>query len=186
MARLAAYLLVFAFLLSGRDSLGGSRLEAMSHVTEGEVKAAHVYKFKKYVEWPTEVLPEGAPIVVGIVGAEDVATALDRLVIQRETTRRQVEVVRLQRGDSLAGIHILYVGNDRALELADWLARAEGKPILCVTDTDNSMPPGSMINFVKDNERTRFDISLTAAERSQIKLSAALLTVARQVYGGKS
>lgn len=184
--RLAAYLLLFALLVTGKDSLGGSRLEAMSHVTESEVKAAHVFKFKKYVEWPAEALPEGEPIVVGVVGAEDVAKALDRLVEQRETSRRQVEVRRLERSDSLAGIHILYVGRDKALDLQDWLGRAQGKPILCVTDTDNSMPPGSMINFVQDNDRTRFDISLTAAERSQIKLSAALLTVARQVYGGKS
>jgi hypothetical protein len=184
-ARLAPYLLVLAFLVAGKDSHGGSRHEAMSHLSDSEVKAAHVFKFKKYVEWPREVLPEGEPIVIGVVGAEDVAKALDHLALKRESGRRQVMVKRLQRGESLDGIHILYIGNDKSMELMEWLGYAEGKPILCVTDTDNSMPPGSMINFVQDNDRTRFDVSLTAAERSQIKLSAALLTVAREVYGAK-
>ena len=47
------------------------------------------------------------------------------------------------------------------------------------------MLPGSMINLVQDNERIRFDVSLTAAEHGRIELSAGLLTVAREVYGGK-
>lgn len=151
-----------------------------------EIKAAHILKFQKYATWPEEALPESTPIVIGVVGADEVVASLEQLAAKREHSKQPVIIKKLEPSGSLNGIHLLYIGQDRTLELTDWLAQASGKPILFVTDTGNNMPPGSMINFIEEDDRIRFDVSLTAAELSQIELSAALLTVARQVYGGKS
>jgi len=162
---------------------GLAKEDPLHGLSNEETKAAHVFKFKKYVTWPQEALPEDAPIVIGVAGSDAIISTLEALAAKRDPARREVIIRKLQSGESLTGVHILYIGNDRSLELDHWLARAYGKPILCVTDSA-AMPQGSMINFVMDEDRVRFDVSLTAAEVNQIKLSAALLTVARQVYGG--
>jgi len=151
--------------------------------SEAQVKAAYLIKFEKYATWPQDTLPAGAPIEIGIVGAATVARELES---RNAGNSGKIRVKRLQPGDSLQGVHILFIGSDKSAEISDWLANVEGKPVLTVTDTDGRMPPGSIINFVHDGGRVRFDVSLTAADRSRIKLSAALLTVARQVYGGKA
>lgn len=184
LANVATFMLLLAALLLAPFAVQ-AKDESMSGLSEPEVKAAHIFKFKKYADWPPQSLPPGAPIVIGVAGAEEVAKVLQRLALKRETTHQRVQVKQLQSGETLAGIHILFVGKDKSLELNEWLSRADGLPILLVTDMEQGMPPGSMINFVQENGRTRFDVSLTAAERSQVKLSAALLTVAREVYGGK-
>ena len=149
-------------------------------------KALYILKFHRFATWPQGMLAPGATLVIGVAGAEKIAQALDQEAAQRPADKRPVNVVRLQPGDPLTGIHILFIGNDQSpQQMQAWLAQAKGKPVLCVTDNRDSMPAGSMINLVQDNDRTRFDVSLTAAEHSRIELSAALLTVAREVYGGK-
>lgn len=182
----ATFMLLLASMLLGPLHFVQAGEDAMSGLSSSEIKATHIFKFKKYAEWPAEALHNGQPVVIGVVGASETAQALEHLAEKRDASKREVQVRRLQQGEDLEGVHILFVGNDRAYELADWMNRAQGKPILCVTDTGNAMPPGSMINFVDHENRVRFDVSLTAAERSQVKLSAALLTVAREVYGAKS
>lgn len=183
LADVATFLLLAVLLLAPFGAQ--AKDESMAGLSEPEVKAIHIFKFQKYADWPPQVLTPGTPIVIGVVGAEEVAQVLQRLALKREPTRQPIRVEQLEQGDSLEDVHILFIGEDRMLELNDWLSRAEGKAILLVTDTEQGMPPGSMINFVQENGRTRFDVSLTAAERSHVKLSAALLTVAREVYGGK-
>lgn len=154
--------------------------------SEAQVKATYIIKFEKYATWPANAVPSGMPIMIGIVGAIPVAQELELWAANRPGDKRQVMVKRLQPGDSLDGINILFIGSDRTEETTEWLTRVDGKPVLSVTETEGGMPAGSMINFVRDSGRIRFDVSLTAAERNRIKLSAALLTVARQVYGGKT
>jgi hypothetical protein len=178
-------LLLIATLLVGT----ASHLQAKDYpqdMSEAQAKAAYLIQFKKYASWPQNMLPVEAPVVIGIVGAPAVEKELEARIAERPRKKRQIKLKHLRVDDSMADIHILYIGNDMAGEIGSWLARAQGLPILAVTETGDRMPAGSMINFVHDSGRIRFDVSLTAAERSQIKLSAALLTVARQVYGGKT
>jgi len=186
MRMLVSFLILSAILLLGHAPwLKAKDSYAQGESTE-EIKAAHILRFQKYTTWPEEALPESTPLVIGVVGADEVAASLEHLAAKHEHSKQPIIIKKLQANGSLNGIHLLYIGQDRTLELSDWLAQASGKPILFVTDTGSSMPQGSMINFIEEDDRVRFDVSLTAAELSKIKLSAALLTVARQVYGGKS
>lgn len=149
-------------------------------------KALYILKFHRFVTWPRDVLAADAPVVIGVVGADNVAQELVQQSALRPPDKRRISVVQLKPGDSLADIHTLFIGNDQMQQQPNaWLAEAKGKPILCITDSGDRMPSGSMINLVQDADRIRFDVSLTAAEHSRIELSAALLTVAREVYGGK-
>lgn len=170
--------LLFAALLLWAAAAGA---QTASPGSETEVKAAFLYKFGDFVQWPPEAFSGATgPFVVGIVGADAIAGALERLVAQRSVQGHPVTVRRLRRGDSLAGVHVLFARAEPA-ELRALLASAGGQPILAVTDSEGGLGAGSAINFVVEDERVRFDIALPAAERARLKISSRLLSVARRV-----
>ena len=149
--------------------------------SETEIKAAFLYKFGDFVQWPPEAFADAAaPLVVAVVGADAIASALERLVAGRSVQGHPVTVRRLRRGESLAGVHVLFARGGDA-ELRAILASAGRQPILVVTDSEAGLSAGSAINFVIEDERVRFDIALPAAERARLKISSRLLSVARRV-----
>lgn len=154
---------------------------------ESQVKAAFLYKFAGYVEWPPTAFERSdSPVVIGVVEAADFAQTLEQTVAGRSMNGRPVVVQRVARGDSLKGVHVLFIPRREAAALGDVLAQAKGLAILTVTDTERGLGAGCMINFVVENNKVRFDIAPEAAELSRIKISARLMSVARRVQGRTS
>ncbi|MGN6388388.1 MAG: YfiR family protein [Burkholderiaceae bacterium] len=149
---------------------------------EYDVEAAYLYKFGSYVTWPegTFATPD-SPIVIGIAAADAVADALSRMVVGRNIGGRPLQVRRMGHGDAVSRVHILFVGADGNRDADGWLAQARGLPVLCVTREESGQPSGSVVNFVVEGNRVRFDVSLEAAERNHLRLGAPLLSVARKV-----
>jgi hypothetical protein len=155
-------------------------------IAEYKVKAAFLYKFASYIEWPAQVFerPE-SPIVIGVAGADPLSDELAQVVSGRSIGGRPVEVRKLRRGAPLNGLHILFVGRaDHGS--SDVLASAKGRPVLTVTESEDAFALGSMINFVIVDDRVRFDVALREAELANLKVSARLLRVARKVLAGPS
>lgn len=149
---------------------------------ERSVKAAFLYKFLLFTEFPASAFADPtAPMVIGIAGDNAMARDLARLVSGRTVNRRPVVVREVREGDALDGLHLLFVGGHDAARLAR-LARPS--PLLVVTEADNGLKHGSVINFRIVAERVRFDVSLEAADKHNIKLSSRLLTVANHVHKG--
>ena len=152
---------------------------------EHSVKAAFLYKFASYVEWPANAFPKAdAPIAIAVTGSDVIAAELGRLVASRTAQGRSIVVKRLTPGDPLAGVHILFVGPGDAERLAQWARDAQAHSTLLVTDSRRALERGSTINFVLVDRRVRFEISLDAAEKSSLKLSSRLLAVAQRVHPG--
>ena len=107
--------------------------------------------------------------------------AFGRLRIDRRTKNL---CRRLKRGEALAGLQVLFVGQTPATRLEEILTSAKAQPLLVVTDAADRVPEGSVINFVPVDNKLRFDIALAAAERMQLRISARLLAVARRVVPG--
>lgn len=148
------------------------------------IKAAFLYKFASYVQWPGNAFPEPAsPIVIGVVGADPIAHELEQAVVGRSVGGRPLEIRRPARPEAAKDCcHILFVGSGVEPErTAQWLANAQGRPVLTVTETNADLPAGSVINFLAVDERVRFDISRDAAERNNLQLRSQLLQVARHV-----
>jgi len=150
--------------------------------SEPAVKAAFLYKFPGYIEWPAEALgAPDSPFVIAVAGSEDVASELERLVPGRSIAGRRVEVRRVKEGEPLRGMQILFVGrtegNGRAL-----LRLAQQQPgILLVTEGERGLELGGTINFVALEERIAFEVSLENAERAGLRISSRMLAVARRV-----
>ena len=152
---------------------------------ERSVKAAYLYKFLGYVEWPAAAFASpAAPINVGVLGADDIATELARIVAGRKVDGRDIVVVALRRGEPPAGLHMLFVARSEGARGEPILRAAQAGSTLTVTDADGALDRGSVINFVRVGDNIRFEISLDAAERSGLKLSSRLLAVATVVRSG--
>jgi hypothetical protein len=146
--------------------------------SENAVKAAYLYKLRNYVEWPARAGPGAeAGIAIGIVGAADVAERLLQIPAVRQG-RDGVVVKRLRGDDPLDGINILFVGDDAWRRSQAMIARAASQSILVVSESDNALAGGSVVNFRHLDEHVRFEISLDAADRSGLKLSSRLLALA--------
>jgi len=149
---------------------------------ERSVKAAFLYKFSGYVEWPAEAAPSAdSPLVLGVLGDEDLAEELTRLIQARPSVARSMSVVRLKAFDPLPTVHVLFIGHAEADRLAAIIRSVRGRPVLVVTDTENALALGSMINFDLVEGHVRFQVGLGAARKSGLTLSSRLLAVAHQV-----
>lgn len=147
--------------------------------TEERLKAAYLFKFRHYVEWPAQARPAaGTDYVIGVVGADEIADELIKIAAVREAGTDAVTVRRLRAGDTLEGVHVLFVGRAELGRHPALLAQAQARSILVVSDVQGALARGSMVNFLLRDERIRFEISTDAAEKSGLKLSARLLALA--------
>lgn len=144
------------------------------------VKAAFLFRFASYVEWPAESAHHG-PFVIAVASAEEVAKHLDG-ILPRVTVRGRPAVVRrVTRVEDLDGAHILYVGADSLPRTRVLRRAALEKPILIVTDDVDGIDAGGVINFIEADRNVRFEVSLVAADRARLKIDSALLAVAVKV-----
>ena len=151
---------------------------------ERSVKAAFVFKFASFIDWPPEALPPDAPIRIGVMGEESIAREIHDAASSRTVEGRRVLAKRVEPGDSLEGVHILFMREPAFRKLADEVARLKPEAMLIVTESPGALERGSIVNFVVDDGRVRFDLSIEAAEARNLKLSSRLITVARRVVGG--
>lgn len=178
-ARLGRLLLFVALLGAAMvPHAFAQRLEA----TEATVKAAFLYKFAGYVDWPASAFPASdAPFVFGVAGNDEVAAELAKVTAGRQIGGHPVVVKRLREGEALRGMHVVFVGRGAADRLATLIRAAQLPALLIVTETERGLEAGSAINFVVADDRVGFEVSLDAAERNGLKISSRMLAVARRV-----
>ncbi|TAK40473.1 MAG: YfiR family protein [Betaproteobacteria bacterium] len=171
---LAAALLTAASVLAQADG-----------AAETQIKAAFLYKFGGFVEWPMRAFQRpDSPFMIGVLGADAVAADLELVVAGRTVQGRPIAVRKLKRGEPFASLHVLFVGHAESARMAEILVAAKGQPLLIVTESEDALSHGSMINFVAVGDKVRFDVALPQAERGQLRISARLLAVARKVISG--
>lgn len=183
-ARMAAALLRLA--LSALVLLGTAAMAAAGSEDGGveyQVKAAFVCKFGSYVDWPPHAL--GAvqePLRIGVLAGSGVVEEFRRTAAATTAGGRPLEVRQLSRGETLEGVHILFVARTMSAHATELLAAVQGRPVLTVTEINGGGATG-MINFVVIDDRVRFDVLLAPATQSGLRISARLLGVARRVEG---
>jgi hypothetical protein len=179
-ASLLRYWLGLAALLLLAGAVPAAQAQAPAP-RESAVKAAFLYKFGSFVEWPPATFKSPQdPLVIGVLADDAVADELAQLAAGRSVEGRPLKIRTLRDGEAPGPVHILFVGAMRPQRLRDLLAAVPG-PVLVVTQQEGALAAGSVINFVADSGRVRFDASTGSAEARDLKLSARLLAVARQV-----
>jgi hypothetical protein len=157
--------------------------QPLGHANESAVKAAFLYKFCSFVDWPPGTFrgPDD-PFVIGVYGEDAVASELEQLARGRSIEGHPVTVLRVRDSNGAGPLHLLYAGGPRESRMRDVLAGARG-PVLTVADGPVGGEPGPVLQFTQEDGRVRFQASLTAAAARNLRLSARLLAVAQQVEG---
>jgi hypothetical protein len=161
----------------------GSPAWAADTYSPNVVKAAYLVRFAGYVDWP-EQMPAGTPFVIAVLGAPGVARELRHLLPGHPIHELNAEVREITGAQDLGKPQILYVGEGRAEYLRTAVPARELASVLVVTDEEGGLNAGSALNFLTIDRRVRFEVSLTAADRSGLKISSDLLGVAVRVRGG--
>jgi len=153
--------------------------------SEDAVKAAYLYRFAGYVDWPGEAADEG-PFIIDVVGSPGIARELRRLLPGHSINGHAAQVREVTGNHDLGGARILYIAPAHEDLLRTLLPRSNSTSMLLVTDDNGGLSDGSAINFLTIDRNVRFEISLSAAERWGLKISSELLSVAIRVQGRPS
>jgi hypothetical protein len=149
--------------------------------TEPELKAAFLYNFIKFTEWPTSDLGKSESFIIGILGKDPFGAALDQ-VIEGETVHgKAILVRRFTKVEDAADSHVLFIGSSEENNLPMILRVIVGQDILTVSELKNFAQRGGVINLKKDNSKIVFEINLEAAKRANLTMSAQFLKLAKIV-----
>lgn len=152
-----------------------------------KVKAAYVYNFAKFIEWPAGVYKDAeSPFVIGVVGDDSFLKNLNDTVRAKKIATRPVTILRLRWGTpadraKLKRCRILYISKTERRRLTEIFGALKGKPVLLVSDIPGFASGGGMIGFVLEQQRIIFEINREALEQAKLKTSAKLLKLARIV-----
>jgi len=149
---------------------------------EYRVKAAFLYNFISFVEWPTNKLAgSDKEVLVGCLPDDPAAPILARSLEGKVADGRHIKLVILKEGTESNGCHLLFLGRTHASHVDEVLARLKNAPVLTVSEVEDFGQRGGMINFVRHERTFRFEVNLAAAERAGLRISSKLASMATVV-----
>ena len=159
---------------------GAVRAAAVSG-TEANIKAVFLFNFSKYVTWPPIAIGERSPteLRICVPGNDSFFAVLKSAVQGEEVDGKPLQPVALDGLDDAKTCQILFVGNSQTADARAWLAAVRNAQVLTVAE--GALTDDTVIAFVRDNNRIRFDINRAAAARRGLNVSSKLLRLARQV-----
>jgi hypothetical protein len=175
---------LFLTILFSTQLATAPNVRAQDALPEYQVKAAYLFNFLKFVEYPGESFADPlAPIVIGVVGDDPFGNALPQVVIGKTVQGRDLVIRMYRSGEDLRGAHILFISASERRRLPMILTSLHGSSVLTVADTEGFLDAGGMIQFLTENGRVRFAINVDATGRAKLKMSSKLLSLAKVVGG---
>lgn len=155
---------------------------APAEYSEYEVKAAFLYKFMSFVEWPREQVPEkDQPYTIGILGTDPFGEVLDTVVRNKTVRGHQIEIVRSEDIAALADCHVLFVSASESERFEDVVEALEDKSVLIVAEEEDAAERGAVISLIRESDRIRLEVNVGEAKKRNLKMNSQLLDVAEVV-----
>jgi hypothetical protein len=150
--------------------------EAAETARAYQIKAAFIFNFAQFTEWPEGAFDDKeAPLVIGIFGSNPFGDVLEDTVRNEVVHGRRLVVERYTKLAEIKRCHILYIGQSEVDRVENIRDQLKGKPVLTVSDIENSGARGVVIELVTTQNRIRFRINLEAAKQANLTLSSKLL-----------
>jgi hypothetical protein len=179
----AIVLHALALMWAAPSNAGAADVAAAAPAREYEIKAAFLYNFTKFVDWPAQTFANAdAPIVIGVLGDSPCVQALERLVKDRKVNGRTIVVRRIASAREAKVTHMLFVGSAQEREFAALEPALHSLPVLTVGESPAFATLGGAIDFVPQGDKIRFEINIDAAEHAGLKISAQLQKLAFVVH----
>ena len=166
-------------------AFASSSLGQEGQPSEYQVKAAFLYKFTRFIEWPEAAFSRtNSPFVVGIIGENPFGQELERAVKNKEVNGHGFIVKEIKTLAEAKACHVLFISQSERRRLPEIIGAVATLPVLTVSETDRFLALGGIINFLVEENKVRFEISDVAARRAGLKISSKLLYLARRPERG--
>ena len=150
--------------------------------SEVRVKAAYLYNFGKFVEWPENNVPEqDQSFEICVLGADPFGPILDAALARGSIDGKNVTAKRISKPQDVDSCRILFISTSEEGHLKEVLTALDKASVLTVSDIPRFSQRGGMIGFILDGNRVRFDVNLASAQSARLTLSSELLKVATNV-----
>ncbi|MEZ5356574.1 MAG: YfiR family protein [Bryobacteraceae bacterium] len=160
-------------------SLSGSTAPPDPAPLEYRVKAAMLYNFTRFVEWPAAALGDpAAPLVIGIVGENPFGSSLEETVRDKSVWGRRIVVRQFPSLPVAERIQVLFVAKPEHRKFPELLAKLQGRAVLTVSDADGFTAMGGIVGFFTEDNKIRFRVNRAAAAGSSLLISSKLLRLA--------
>jgi hypothetical protein len=159
----------------------GSGAAQRTTSAEDDIKAAFLFNFTQFVEWPAAAAAPAEPFRICVVADPAFGAAVERTVAGESINHRAIARSTPASPEAARACQILFVGRQDSDQLDRWLAAVKGLPVLVVGESRAAWEQGVHINFVLENNRVKFDVNKDEATRSGLVISSKLLRVARNV-----
>jgi hypothetical protein len=147
-------------------------------VTEPALKAAYIYNFAKFTEWPGTA-PAAGPFVMCVLGDVAVGEALERAVVGRALAGRPIVTSRVIPSDPKRACHLLYVSGLSVAQAGSVVADLHELPVLTISDIEGFTDVGGIAQLFFEHGQLRFRIQLDPAKRARLQISSRLLILAK-------
>ncbi|HEV8689084.1 MAG TPA: YfiR family protein [Ideonella sp.] len=161
-------------------ALGLLATPADAQVDERALKAAYLFNFIQFTQWP---VPPDEPFRLCVLGHTPLDEQLAQLEGKPVLGGLHISVRHVAPRDSLAGCHALYLDDSQRAQVDEVLGRLASAPVLTITDSDGLADRGMMIEIHKREARLGFEVNLKVARRANLNFSARMLKLASFVAG---
>jgi YfiR/HmsC-like len=149
---------------------------------EYQLKAAFIFNFAQFVEWPQDAFAgPDAPLVIGIVGDNPFGGVLEQVVGGKKAGGRGIVVKYFPNANAIERCHVLFVSGSERDHMPQIVEKSARENTLTVGDFDDFTNSAGMIRFMTQDNRLRFEVNLDAMGRGRLRASAKLLKLA-QIY----
>jgi len=175
--------LMLLVAVAGAPDVGAQSRLALEY----QAKAAFLYNFARFVEWPPQSFAATTDsLVVGVLGEDPFGVVLDQTLGDKFLHDRRVIVRRFQRIEGAAECHILFISSSQGSRLEEIMRSLNGVSVLTVSDVEGFVERGGMIGFSKRANQVGFEINVDAVERVGLRISSQLLKLATRVIGTRA
>jgi hypothetical protein len=170
-------LLAGILLCAGAVSPTPTFAQPAPHISdEYQVKAAFLFNFAQFVEWPARAFPTAeSPFVISILGADPFGSYLDELVKGEKVGGRPFVIRRCSNLQEAGACHILFISRSEHAALKEILHGLKDRSILTISDADAFNRYGGMVRFVMENGKIRLRIQLQSAKDANLTISSKIL-----------
>ncbi len=147
---------------------------------EYQVKAAFLYNFAKFVDWPAEAFGgSNGMLIIGVIGDDPFGGALDQAIDGKSIGGRPLAVRRLKWGQDLRSCQILFISSSERKHLSQIIQSLRGASVLTVGDMGGFNQQGGVVNFILEASKVRFEINSRGADQARLRISSKLLALAK-------
>lgn len=150
--------------------------------SEYAVKAAFLYNFTKFVEWPPDALDEKDTLLqICVIGESPFGDELENTIEGKKVDGKSVTIAYAQSAKEALSYDVVFVARSEESSLDGILKKLTTRAILTISDIDDFAERGGTIGFFVEDKRIRFKINVDVAEESGLQISSKLLRLARIV-----